>query len=101
MLKLMYQIQDNGLITIYWPKGTMPDRPSIERLHAAIKAKIENPSANGNSQKGSTENGTIGQAEYTASGAKIQDLEDLFQQLTHEEQQATLKLMRDMIEGRA
>lgn len=51
----------DGRITIRWPKGQAPDKTTLERLYGAISGQKKSPSANGNSQKGSTENGTIGQ----------------------------------------
>lgn len=47
----------DGRITIRWPNGQLPDKATVKRLFEAIKS----PSTNGNSQKGSTENGTKGQ----------------------------------------
>jgi len=51
----------DGRITIRWPKGQVPDRPTLERLYGAISDQKKSPSACANMQKGSTENGTKGQ----------------------------------------
>jgi len=58
-------------------EGQVPDRPTLKRLYGAISGQKKSPSACANMQKGSTENGTVGQIEYTASGAENQ--EEVFQ----------------------
>ena len=60
----------DGRIAIRWPKGQVPDKATVKRLFEAIKS----PSANGNSQKGSTENGAVvGHSDITASAAESQE----------------------------
>lgn len=63
----------DGRITIRRPKGQLPDRATVELVCEAIEQHRKSPSANGSSRKGSTENGTKGQTEYTASGAENQE----------------------------
>lgn len=101
MPEIRIYFASDGRVHIYWPEGIMPLESEIQAICDAIEQHRKSPSACANMQKGSTENGTKGQTEYTAPGAENQELQELFKQLTEEQQKAALKRMRDIKEGRA
>ena len=61
MPEIKVYFASDGSVTIRWSKGAMPDEDTVERLYSVINAITKNPSARANMQKGSTENGTVGQ----------------------------------------
>lgn len=73
MPEIKVYLPADGRVVIRWPKGTIPDRTTLERLTAAIMYAKKNPSACANMQKGSTENGAVvGQFDCIASAAESQ-----------------------------
>ena len=59
MPEMKVYFNSDGSITIRWPKGTYPDRDTLKRLSELIIEHRKSPSANGSTQKGSTENGAV------------------------------------------
>ena len=88
----------DGRVAIYWPKGTLPDKATIEQLAYAIMEAKKNPSACANMQKGSTDNGTSINID---SNAKKAESQELFQQLDQEEQKEAVRFMRELIRSKA
>ena len=88
----------DGRVTIQWPKGTLPDKATLERLTAAIMEAKKSPSACANMQKGDAVNTARIQDDSKAKQAESQEL---FRQLDPEEQKEAVRFMRELIGDKA
>ena len=93
----------DGKLTVRMPKGTIPDRATIERLADAIRAEKESPAPCCNTEQGSVDETSVAktQLEDTSSAALCQETMEIISQLPAEDVEEITRFARDLIKGRA